>query len=106
MQYIGDKVQARVTDEMNGLLTAKYTSEEVKMALKQMHPTKAPGPDRMSALFYKKYWSTIGEEVTEYVLNILNNGAPIDHINNTHVVLISKKKVCKSTKYYRPIILG
>lgn len=27
-----------------------------------------------------------------YVLDILNNGAPIDQINHTHVVLIPKRK--------------
>lgn len=100
-----DKVQPKVSQEMNQRLEEMYTEEEVVIALKQMHPTKAPGPDGMPVLFYKKYWPIVGKEVTSYVLNILNNGAPIEQINHTHVVLIPKKKVCQSTKDYRPISL-
>lgn len=105
MQNILDKVMPKVTDEMNNDLVAPYTEEEIIIALKQMHPTKAPGPDGMPALFYKKFWHVVGRDVTDYVLNILNNGAPIENINHTHVVLIPKKKVCTTTKDYRPISL-
>uniref|UniRef100_A0A2N9E653 Reverse transcriptase domain-containing protein n=2 Tax=Fagus sylvatica TaxID=28930 RepID=A0A2N9E653_FAGSY len=42
--------------EMNALLTCEFTSEEVVMALKQMGPLKAPGPDGLPPLFYQKYW--------------------------------------------------
>lgn len=105
MQAVLDTVKERVTSEMNVALVEKYTKEEVIMALKQMHPTKAPGPDGMPALFYKKFWGIVGDDTTNYVLDILNNGAPIDQINHTHVVLIPKKKVCESTKDYRPISL-
>lgn len=59
----------------------------------------------MPALFYKKYWHIVGEEVIVYVLNILNNKAPIEQINHTQVVLIPKKKVYTSTKDYRPVSL-
>lgn len=90
---------------MNTLLRARYTEEEVKTALKYMHPTKAPGPDGMPSLFYKTFWGIVGEEVVNYVLDILNNGAPLDQINQTHIVLIPKKKICKSTKDYLPISL-
>lgn len=44
------------------------------------HPTKEPGADGMSTLFYKKYWHIVGNDVISYVLNILNNGAALDQI--------------------------
>ena len=34
-----------VTSEMNNMLLEEFTQEEVKNALFQMNPTKAPGPD-------------------------------------------------------------
>ena len=45
----------KVTDAMNRELLSEYTVEEVHQALKQMYPTKAPGPDGMSAIFYQSY---------------------------------------------------
>lgn len=105
MQQVIYVVNPKVTAEMNAMLTEPYTTAEVVAALKQMHPTKAPGLDGMPTLFYKKYWHVVGDEVTAYILDILNNGAPIEQINHTHIVLIPKKKVCLSTKDYRPISL-
>ena len=45
------KVPAKVTEEMNAMLLVPYTKEEVKSALFQMVPTKAPGPDGFPAHF-------------------------------------------------------
>ena len=44
-----------VTSEMNYDLHRPFSNEEVRVALFQMHPSKAPGPDGMSTLFYQKY---------------------------------------------------
>ena len=41
----------RVTEEMNTELTKVYTRDKVTKALQQLHPTKALGPDDMSAIF-------------------------------------------------------
>ncbi|XP_074313541.1 uncharacterized protein LOC141648720 [Silene latifolia] len=43
-------IAGRVTDRMNGFLRSEYTIVEVEMALNQMHPLKAPGPDDMNGL--------------------------------------------------------
>lgn len=104
-QQVLDKVENRVTPEMNEALSASYTRDEIVMALKQMHPSKAPGPDGMPAFFYKKYWGVVGEDVVKHTLDILNNGGPISPINHTHIVLIPKKKHNQHTKDYRPISL-
>ncbi|XP_042983366.1 uncharacterized protein LOC122312779 [Carya illinoinensis] len=45
-------VDSRVTPEMNAELSKPFVANEVKIALDQMQPTKAPGPDGMSALFF------------------------------------------------------
>ena len=47
-----DTIPHVVTNEMNVKLEADFTIEEVEVALKQMAPLKAPGPDGMPPLFY------------------------------------------------------
>ena len=48
-------ITTRVSRDMNEDLNAEFKAEEVWNALKQMHPTKAPGPDGMSPIFFKHY---------------------------------------------------
>lgn len=57
-----------------------------------MHPTKASGFDGMPTFFFENILADVSNEVMSYVLNILYNGTPIEHINRTHIVLILMKK--------------
>ena len=75
---------------MNAELIAEFRAEEVWNALQQMHPTKSPGPDGMSPIFFKNYWDIVGIEVVNYVLNALNSGSMPCGINDTFICLIPK----------------
>ena len=75
---------------MNEGLDRVFTREEVATALKQIHPTKALGPDGMSALFYQKYWNVVGNGITNMVLNVLNNNLSVAELNKTNISLIPK----------------
>ena len=75
---------------MNESLDWVFTKEKVVIALKQIHPTKAPGPDGMSALFYQKYWNIMGNGITNMVLNVLNNNVSVAELNKTNISLIPK----------------
>ena len=100
-----DKVQRSLSDEMSRMLEEPYRGEEITEALKQMHPTKAPGPDGMCALFYQRYWGTVDDDVVATALHILNGEGNISSINQTYIALIPKKKDCESPADYRPISL-
>ena len=50
-----DIIPTKVTKEMNQLLIKEFTREEIEVALNQMHPIKALGPNGMSAIFFQKY---------------------------------------------------
>ena len=105
MTPVLDAVETKYTTQMSNMLAENFRREEIEEAIKQMHPTKAPGPDGMCALFYQKYWATIGNDICGEILEILNNGGDIGAINQTHIVLIPKKKTCESPVDFRPISL-
>lgn len=56
MHLVIKLIESKVTGDMNDVLMQSYTEEEIKKALNQMHPAKAPGPDGMPSLFFQKFW--------------------------------------------------
>jgi hypothetical protein len=50
-----DKFNPRVTSEMNGILLAPFRAEDVKKAVFNIGDLKAPRPDGLRALFYKRF---------------------------------------------------
>jgi hypothetical protein len=49
-----DMIQPRVTELMNEKLLAPFSPEDVKKAVFSIGDFKAPGPDGLHAVFYKK----------------------------------------------------
>lgn len=52
-----DSLQGHFSDEINYDLTRVYDKAEIKEALMQMSPLKAPGLDGSPPIFFQKYWS-------------------------------------------------
>ena len=63
LDKILEKVQPSVTEPMNTTLLRDFSREEVEVAMKQMEPITAPGPDDMPPIFYQSFWSTVGDDV-------------------------------------------
>ena len=98
-------VKQVVCPDMNARLMAPYSAEEVKRALFQMSPSKSPGPDGMTALFFQKFWNIVGTNVTDAVLDFLNCGKMLSSINFTHIALVPKVKSPDCMPQFRPISL-
>ncbi|XP_050217683.1 uncharacterized protein LOC126668536 [Mercurialis annua] len=73
-----------------GSLNQIFCTKEITQALKQMGPSKAPGPDGMSVMFYNSYWHVVGNDVISYVHKFLRDGVMPTSMNHTNIVLIPK----------------
>lgn len=82
-----------------------YTREEIFSALRAMGPIKASGNDGLFALFFQKYWSVVGDDVSQFFLQVLNEGRDLDSLNATNIVLIPKCDNSNSLAKFRPISL-
>jgi hypothetical protein len=90
---------------MNECLLKEFTSDEMKKALDGIGDLKAPGPDGMPSIFYKRHWDVVGSQVIDEVLKVLNGGDIPENWNETWVTLIPKVKNPESMKDLRPISL-
>ena len=91
MELVLDTVPTKITPVMNDQLLAPFERKEVKEALFQMFPTKAPGPDGFPAHFFQFHWDLCGEEVTSVVLRVLREEDDVLSINDTLIVLIYRR---------------
>ncbi|KAJ8426244.1 hypothetical protein Cgig2_018529 [Carnegiea gigantea] len=105
MLEVLDCVEPRVTDAMNDILCRLYSIEEVKIALKSIHPHKGPTPNGMNTFFYQRHWDIVGPDIPT-VLAIFNGNTIPPNMNYTFVTLISKKQKPYSIIDSRPISLS
>jgi hypothetical protein len=71
MDVVLHSVPVKVSSEMNDKILRPFTDAEVKEALSQMFPTKAPGSDGYPAHFFQCHWELCGTQVTSAVLQKL-----------------------------------
>ena len=105
IEEVTEAIPSMVIDEMNESLRREFTRDEVVVALKQIHPNKALGPDGMSAVFFQKHWSIVGNNIIDMILNVLNHNIPIPELNKTNIFLIPKISNPKRMTNFRPISL-
>jgi hypothetical protein len=80
-QRVLDSLHPRVTTAMNEALLAPFSAVEVKKALFDIGDLKAPGHDGLHAIFYKRFWHLLGDDLVH------------EGWNDTTIVLIPKVKV-------------
>lgn len=100
-----EAIGPKVTGQMNAMLCAPFTEEEVSNALFQIGPLKAPGTDGFPARFYQRNWAALKSEITAVVLEFFVSGSMPEGVNDTAIVLIPKVPHPKELKDFRPISL-
>lgn len=86
-------------------LNATVSLEEVKRALFDMQPLKAPGKDGIHALFYQSQWDVVGSSLHRLVQKVMDGEPMEEGLNNTVIALIPKVPQPTTIKEFRPISL-
>lgn len=93
-----------VDNHLNDILCLPFSVDEVKRAVFDLHPSKAPGSDGFTALFYQKLWPVEGPDIILAALAILNDKGDLTEWNSTLITVIPKgpqnKIVCNSGSAY------
>jgi hypothetical protein len=98
-------VHRKISRDMNQLLMAPFSHEEVKKALFSIGDLKAPGLDGLHAVFYKRFWNMLGDDLVKEVLHAVNSCMIPEGWNRTSIVLIPKVENPKKESQFRPISL-
>lgn len=80
----------KVSEAQRRDMDRPFTKTKLEIALKSMHPSKAPSPNGAHVLFYQKYW--------RYFKNLY-----LSPINKTFTALIPKSQRPKKMDEYRSI---
>ncbi|KAK3211831.1 hypothetical protein Dsin_016537 [Dipteronia sinensis] len=105
MDSILDDIHQKISVQQSCFLDSKFSGEEIRKVVFHMNPLKAFGNDGLRALFFLKFWGTIGESVIFACLRVLNMGGSVQDFNNTVIALIPKIQNPVSMSDFRPISL-
>ncbi|CAM8980230.1 unnamed protein product [Rhodiola kirilowii] len=94
-----------VSADHSRILMSPYTEYEIKVALFQLYPYKAPGIDGYPAGFFQRFWNVIKVDFSDACFSVLNGGITPPRINDTLIVLIPKQRSAMRMEDYRPISL-
>ncbi|GMI70382.1 hypothetical protein HRI_000707500 [Hibiscus trionum] len=100
-----DKITPSITQSMNDNLLRTFTKEEILHAFRDIDPRKAPGFDGLPSSFFHQHWDTVGDDVINLCLNLLNGTDDMSLVNKTILVLIPKIQDPTTMKQLRPISL-
>lgn len=85
-------IETKVDKNMNDYLDSSFSDEEIKRAVFDIGPSKAPGPDGFPSSFYHHAWEFIDTDIYKAAKRVLNDGAGMDDWNETTITLIPKIK--------------
>lgn len=71
LHLVLDSIEPYITADMAIFLYEAFTTKEVVESPHQIHPTKAPSPNGMPAIFFHKFWYIVNNDVLHTILGIL-----------------------------------
>lgn len=102
---IDQLISPTITPDQNAAMLRIPSYGEIKRVVFGMSPTKAPGPDGMSSIFFQHYWETVGSDMVSMVQKFFRHGHMLKELNHTHITLIPKTQSANIVSKFRPISL-
>ncbi|KAH1074841.1 hypothetical protein J1N35_027169 [Gossypium stocksii] len=87
------------------LLGKGVTNKEIKTALFDMAPLKAPGSNKFQVAFFQNQWDNIWGTICKWVKKVFEEGIIEPEFNNTLIVLIPKVPNLENFSQFRTISL-
>lgn len=104
-EQVVSQIEPKISTYENSRLLEPFTIDEFRVALFQMHPDKAPGPDGYNPAFFQRFWPTMGNEVFANCTEWMQGGAFPEALNDTIITLIPKCQNPTTMKDLLPISL-
>lgn len=83
-------IPSSIDERMNYNLTKDITENEIRQAVFDMNPDKAPDPNGMTPLFLQKYWSIVGTDIVSAIQSFFYSNFLFKSVNVTIITLIPK----------------
>lgn len=96
-------IPCRISADMNDILLRQVEEWEVKQAVFDLGPHKAPGPDGLNGLFYQHHWEEVKGDIVEAVRKFFISAHLPPGINLTHITLVPKTQHPENIGQFRPI---
>jgi len=84
-------------------LSTDVSNIEIKEALFQMNPIRAPGPDGYNASFFQRNWQVVGDDLCSAAQHFFGHGRMLSSVNHTFVTLVPKTTNATQLSEFRPI---
>ena len=99
------RITQSINPELNDALMAPIVLEELKMAISQGKPNKAPGVDGIGLEFYRMGWDIVQTELLQ-IMNIMHSEEPLGaHQARVLMVCIPKRRNPTRISAYRALTL-
>ncbi|XP_056860054.1 uncharacterized protein LOC108829850 [Raphanus sativus] len=98
-------ISTKVSSTDNRLLLEEPSELEIRRALFDINPDKAPGPDGMTSRLYQRFWREMRHDIISLVRDFFATGNFDPLLNQTNICLIPKKKKPREMTEFRPISL-
>ena len=95
----------QISQQEADTLELSFMEEEVHSTLMDMNGDKAPGLGGFTVAFWQYCWEFVKEEVLEMFKEFHGQNAFLKSLNNTFLVLLSKKGRAEELGDFRPINL-